>query len=218
MSENRQRVSSGSVVGLFLALFSLPMISLAFTVFAEPLTTPQLVSREGLMFLSGIALLLVARSEGMTPADLGMVRRNAVDMAAVVLLGVVLMAVIIALDYWISQRVGLLATSGEPGGRPLWVLALISLRAGVLEELFYRAYAIGRLRSLTGSRWLAVLLPLLIFTLFHSTQGLGGMLLAFLGGAGLTALYLWSRNLWACMIVHFLVDYAPTALLAWYGF
>ena len=218
MSENRQWASSGSVAGLFLALFSLPMISLAFTVLAEPLTTGQVVLREGLMFLSGIVLLLIARSEGMTAADLGMARRRAVDMAAVVLLGVVLMALIIALDYWISQRVGVLAAYGEPAGRPLWVVALIALRAGVLEELFYRAYAIGRLRSLTGSRWLAVLLPLLVFTLFHSTQGLSGMLLAFLGGAGLTALYLWSRNLWACMIVHFLVDYAPTALLTWYGF
>jgi len=214
-----RQISLKSFVGLMLALFSLPLISLVFQISA-PLNPGQTVLREGVMFLSGAFLLLFAfRFETSSWQSLGLGRHTLVETAFIVLVGLVLMLLVI----WINDRLfgmeQVLSIQGvDAQSRPMWLLALISLRAGVLEELMYRAYAINRLEFLTGNRWLAVMLPLLVFTLVHSPQGLRGISLALMAGVVLTAIYLWKRNLWACMTIHFLVDYAPNALLGWYRF
>ena len=213
-----RKISLNSVVGLMLALFFLPLISLAFLL-VSPLTQEKMLLREATMFLGSIGLLLYAfRYEACSWRQLGLGRHTLVETTMVVLVGMVLMTLAFWLNHLLTGTVEVLGIRGVDGqSRPLWMLAIISLRAGVLEELFYRAYAINRLDFLTGRRWVAVTLPLLVFSLVHSSQGLRGISIAFMAGAILTVLFLWKRNLWACMIVHFLVDYAPDALLEWYS-
>src|SRR6185436_14994396 len=58
----------------------------------------------------------------------------------------------------------------------LWATALTTLRAGIAEEVFYRGYAIERIRALTGKNWAAALIPLTMFAAFHYRQGLPGIL------------------------------------------
>ena len=87
------------------------------------------------------------------------------------------------------------------------------LRAGIVEESFYRGYAIERLTALTGSRSIAVALPLVVFALFHYRQGAGGILAAFILGAILSGLYVWKRDLIANIVAHFLIDFIPNVLL-----
>jgi membrane protease YdiL (CAAX protease family) len=90
-------------------------------------------------------------------------------------------------------------------GRP-W-LAISVVRAGVSEEVLFRGYPIERLRELSGSRALASLLPLLLFPLAHvGPWGWAHMLVAGIGGAALTLLYLWRRNVWANILAHCIVD------------
>ena len=43
---------------------------------------------------------------------------------------------------------------------PVWLVTLIVVRAGVLEELFYRGYAIERLQALGLNRYWAGTIPL----------------------------------------------------------
>ena len=215
----QKKISIGTTGGLFLALFSIPFVSLLFWFAFGPPDHAVVVWRELTMFICGAVVLLIARRvDGFSWAELGLGSRSLVETTQVVVVGLVWFA----LSAWASYRLwGVLAQYSAPpvpvSGQPLWLLAVISLRAGVLEEFFYRAYAITRLEFLLGKRWLAALIPLFVFTLLHSTQGLRGILLALLAGTAFTLLYLWKRNLWANMLVHFLADYAPNALLVWYA-
>ena len=95
---------------------------------------------------------------------------------------------------------------------PLWLITLIVLRAGVLEELFYRGYAIERLEALGLNRFWASIIPLLIFGVAHWTGGWANIVIALVLGAVLTLFYLWRRDLVANMIGHFMVDFIANVL------
>lgn len=90
---------------------------------------------------------------------------------------------------------------------PLWMITLVVLRAGVVEELFYRGYAIERLQALGLNRFVAAAIPLVIFAAGHWTGGAANILIALALGAVLAAFYLWHRDLVANMIGHFAVDF-----------
>jgi membrane protease YdiL (CAAX protease family) len=90
---------------------------------------------------------------------------------------------------------------------PAWFRWAVVITAGVTEEIMFRGYPIERLHEVTGSLWLAALIPLAVFTLAHlggwSWSHLVGVLF---GGGLLTGLYLWQRDLVACIIAHALID------------
>ena len=90
---------------------------------------------------------------------------------------------------------------------PVWLLVFIIFRAGVVEELFYRGYAIERLESLGLNRFWAVVIPLTIFGVGHWTGGWANILIALVLGVILSVFYVWRRDLVANMIAHFLVDF-----------
>ena len=95
---------------------------------------------------------------------------------------------------------------------PLWLITAIVFRAGVVEELFYRGYAIERLQLIGLSRVWAVAIPLVIFSLGHWTGGAANILIAFVAALILTGFYLWRRDLVANMIGHGLVDFVANVL------
>jgi len=85
-------------------------------------------------------------------------------------------------------------------------LAIVA-RAGVVEEFLFRGYAIERLYELTGSRFVAGLVPLVIFAVGHVVNwGPAQILVAGAAGLVLTLLYLWRRDLASNMVAHFIVD------------
>jgi membrane protease YdiL (CAAX protease family) len=81
-----------------------------------------------------------------------------------------------------------------------------------VEELFYRGYIIERLEQLGLNRYIAGLIPLLIFGFAHGTNGWANIVLALALGAVLTLVYLWRRDLVANMIGHFVVDFLGVVL------
>ena len=97
---------------------------------------------------------------------------------------------------------------------PLWLITAIVLRAGVVEELFYRGYAIERLRMIGLGRFWSIAIPLVIFSLGHWSGGAANILIAFAAALILTAFYLWRRDLAANMIGHGLVDFGANVLPA----
>jgi len=72
-----------------------------------------------------------------------------------------------------------------------------------LEEIFYRGYAIERLTSITGKKWLAGLISWAAFTFVHlKFFGLGPTLDIGVLSAGLVILYFKERSIWPCVVVH----------------
>jgi membrane protease YdiL (CAAX protease family) len=90
---------------------------------------------------------------------------------------------------------------------PVWLLVFIVFRAGIVEELFYRGYAIERIESLGLNQFWAVVIPLTIFGVAHWTGGWANILIALALGVILSVFYVWRRDLVANMIAHFLVDF-----------
>lgn len=85
-------------------------------------------------------------------------------------------------------------------------LALV-ITAGVFEETAYRGYALERLTSLLGSKWLAGLVTVLCFAFAHiPAVGLDHILPVLIISIFITLLYLWRRDLVLNMIAHATVD------------
>ena len=95
---------------------------------------------------------------------------------------------------------------------PLWLVVVIVFRAGFVEELFYRGFAIERLHSMGWRSGSAALFPLTIFSLLHYTGGAVNIVLAFVLGGILALFYLWRRDLVANISAHFLVDFVANVL------
>ena len=90
-------------------------------------------------------------------------------------------------------------------GKEKSVFALLSLAAGVAEELAYRGYAIPMLAPLLGV-WGAVLLTSVVFGMLHGYQGWLGTLRTGLMGALLAWGFLASGSLWPAMVAHTAID------------
>jgi len=85
------------------------------------------------------------------------------------------------------------------------ILVLIVLTTSITEEILFRGYSIERLSELTGRLWLAVAISFGLFLLPHLTFfGPHWLLYQGVSTVLLYVLYVWRRNLWACMLMHLL--------------
>jgi membrane protease YdiL (CAAX protease family) len=116
--------------------------------------------------------------------------------------------VIQAIGLELNQEVGELFAS-----QPFLVLMLISLRAAVVEEVLYRGYAFERINELTKSKWIAALVPVIIFMLMHLSWGVGHLLFVFFAGGLFMLVYISKRNLGLVMIAHFVTDVIAMLIL-----
>ena len=87
-----------------------------------------------------------------------------------------------------------------------WQIALF-IRAGVTEEILFRGYPIERLLELTRSKWIAALVPGILFIGGHYVfWGPEQLIVVAFGTLILTSFYLWRRDLICCMIAHISAD------------
>ena len=198
-------------VGLAIALFALPVFMATYrAITGESHSNWQVLGREAAIFLLvGLLLWIVKRWERLPLSSIGLrVDRVRTSFLRGLWLAVVVLAVTVGL-YLLLRRVGV--HLGEDHGtvfRPsLLVVTVSMLRAGVAEEIFYRGFAVERLQSLTGSKFIAGLVPLTIFALSHYRQGIGGIVAALVLGGILTAAYIKFRDLLANITAHFLADF-----------
>ncbi|MFV0279475.1 MAG: CPBP family intramembrane glutamic endopeptidase [Rhodoblastus sp.] len=113
----------------------------------------------------------------------------------------------IAFALWKNGLFEAKAPAGEIMQWPLWLRLFMLVTAGVAEEALYRGFAIERLSALTGRRWLAALIALCAFVAAHMPfWGLGAIATPIVGGGFFTLIYLWRRDLVACMVAHIAVD------------
>jgi uncharacterized protein len=192
--------------GLFIALFGILIVRWAVSLFYPTFSVTATLWKESLIWLCVIALLFsIRRGERLPLRSIGLGTRPA---KSSMLWG----GILVALCGLVGSVVAVLThfKGGETGEAlakfPLWLAVLVVLRAGVVEELFYRGYPIERLQLLGLNRYWAGLIPLLIFGFAHITNGWANVILALALGAVLTGVYLWRRDLVANIIGHFMID------------
>ena len=89
--------------------------------------------------------------------------------------------------------------------REMWWWRLISVTAGICEEVVYRGFLIAVLAAAMNT-WAAVLVAAFIFGLNHAYQGPKGILKTGLVGLALGGLFVLTGSLWAPMLVHAVMD------------
>jgi membrane protease YdiL (CAAX protease family) len=203
--------------GLVVALFSMPLIVGLFAWLEIPWTPRNVLLRELAIFAcAGLLAFIIRRKERLGWDSVGLQRPAAKQTALWVLISIPIIAAALAVAAGINHLLGLpmgqSADASKFAQLPAWVLVIVIVRAGFVEEFCCRGYAIDRMQRLTGSTALAVALPLLLFAVFHYRQGWAGIIIAFAAGAVLSWIFLFKRNLWIGIIVHFLVDFIPNML------
>jgi len=212
----------------------LDLVALAFLLGALPLASvAQLRVVDGMdmemervpAYLSSIATLVVlgaaawfvgsrysgARALGLASTPLGPVLSwTAVLVVSALAAVVVFRQVGVALGVGESPLLRALMPR-TPGERGLF--AVLSVTAGVAEEVAYRGYALTTLAVVTGSLWAAVVTSV-VFGVLHAYQGwLGVMRTGTMGGL-LAWGYLASGSLWAPVAAHVLLDLMLGIVLA----
>jgi len=93
--------------------------------------------------------------------------------------------------------------------------ALVSVTAGICEEILYRGFLIRYLSNgpWHGGLWIAVSIASISFGLAHGYQGLSGIIGTGLLGAVMAVLFLASGSLWLPMALHAIIDLRILLLL-----
>src|SRR6266487_4661227 len=199
-------------IGLFLSLFAMLLIRQAVSYFSPTLTFTAAIWKDSLIWVSAIVLLILVRRGERLPF-------TSIGLGTSAWWKSLLWGLVIAVACAIVGGV-LAALTGYghgPGSAafeklPLWLITLIVLRAGVVEELFYRGYAIERLQAVGLKPVWAAGIPLIIFACGHWTGGAANIAIALALGTILTAFYFWRRDLVANMIGHGTVDFVANVL------
>lgn len=124
------------------------------------------------------------------------------------------------LGYLTGRPIDVSAFDAIRGNVPnyLIMLAVGWVVGGLLEEMLFRGYLLGRIRRILGSGQvavaLAVILPAVAFGLTHRYQGAAGMISTGLLGALLGVVFVWYReNLWLPILVHGSANFVGITLI-----
>jgi CAAX protease family protein len=206
------KVSRATWAGLAISLFAMVAIRQVFVFFVPEITFASALLKEVLIWLNAVALIvIIRRGEHLPSRSIGVgTARWWKSILWGFLIAIVSAVAVGGLAYLTGYGNGPGSAAFEK--LPLWLVTAIVFRAGVVEELFYRGYAIERLRLIGLGRFWSVAIPLVIFSLGHWSGGAANILIAFAAGLILTGFYLWRRDLLANMIGHGLVDFIANVL------
>jgi uncharacterized protein len=216
LAESRQpaATSCATWVGLCISLFSLIAVSQLFHFVAPHPGVALTLAREAAMFAcAGLLLWIVRRRERLPLTSIGIGTSplwKSLAWGVVMAVACVIPAALIAKYGGYAHS----AASHNFDKLPVWLIFLVVVRAGVVEEFFYRAYSIDRLERLGFGRIAASLIPLAVFAAAHSSGGLVNALMALVLGTVFTAFYLWRRDLVSNIFGHFLIDFIANVIPA----
>lgn len=127
-----------------------------------------------ILLLVAIVLWLVSAKEKLPFASIG-IRTDRIwrSLGWGVLLAVACLAAAIAC-LAAHNALGIKYGSESGIARSLPLVLRTVIRAGIAEEVLYRGFALERLQSLTGSKWIAAGITLLLFTGFIIDRALPG--------------------------------------------
>ncbi len=91
-------------------------------------------------------------------------------------------------------------------GREVFPAILLSVSAGVSEELYFRLLLPLLIALVSGSALAGFVVATLLFGAVHRYQGVRGVVATTLGGAVLAFVYLATGALWVAMLFHIVID------------
>ena len=170
------------------------------------------------------ALLLVLRRHGLSVGEIGEHLGDPRLTLGVTGALLCILAVVFRIGRW---RLGRVRDKSDPPALPDWtraivpafgremrVFALVSLTAGICEELLYRGWLVNLLRAATGSVWIAAGGGAAIFGVAHAYQGIKGMLRTGFIGLQLAVLFVYMDSLIPGQVLHAGADLVTGLLLA----
>ncbi len=119
-----------------------------------------------------------------------------------------------------AERSDVVTNLAQIGGSWLGVFGFVVLAwtGAALEEVFFRGHFLNTLKGLIShgkaATYIAAITTIVLFAALHGYQGWAGVIDSGLyGGLTLTLLYLWRRNLTACIVAHALWNSLASVLL-----
>jgi uncharacterized protein len=225
-AESRRPAASSRAtwLGLCISLFSLVAVSQLFHFVAPHPGIAFTLAREASMFAcAGLLLWIVRRRERLPLTSIGIGTSplwKSLAWGVVMAVACVIPAALIAKYGGYDHS----AASHLFDKLPIWLVFLIVVRAGIVEEFLFRAYSISRLERLGLARFgpahlvsvriAASLIPLAVFAAAHSSGGLVNSLMALSLGTVFTVFYLWRRDLVSNIFGHFLIDFLANVVPA----
>lgn len=198
-----------TLAGLSLALV-LPGVGLTRYLPDIPGMNPMYLRELFWWLLLALLVFFVVLIEMRPLRSIGVKRPNWKTFAVGIATGVVAVVGITTIYFAVFPRLGLHMNTGEMSKllqTPYWYRFLLVTRAAMVEETLFRGYGIQRLEELTSSHWIAGVVTWTAFTLAHlSSWGWAQLSIAGWGGAILTALYLWRRDLVCNVVAHWVTD------------
>lgn len=179
----------------------------------------RVVAEGAISLYAAIVLIIALRWESRTLASIGL-REPTFASFGFAIVGAVAMMAAGALAGYVVY--GLLRQSRHAdaqvaalvNGSVIYALCL-AVRAGVIEEIFFRGLAIEQLTVLTGSRWLSAFLATALFVVIHALRFDWIQLVPIAAvSIVLAGLYLWRHDLWANILAHIAVDGAGLVAVA----
>jgi len=156
------KVSRATWAGLSISLFAMVAIRQVFVFFVPEITFASALLKESLIWVSALAFILIIRRGAHFPMrsiGLGTARWwRSIRWGFII--AIVSAAAVGALAYLTGYGHGPGSVTFEK--LPLWLITAIVFRAGVVEKLFYRGYAIERFRMIGVGRFWSVAIPLVI--------------------------------------------------------
>src|ERR1700682_767107 len=139
-------IMAATWVGLFIALFGILIVRWAVSLFYPGFSFTAMLCKESLIWLCVIALLfIIRRGERLPLRSIGLGTASVKNSMLWGGILIVLCGLIGSIVAGLSHFKG--GETGEALAKlPLWLVVLVVLRAGVVEEFFYRGYAIERLQ------------------------------------------------------------------------
>ncbi len=206
----KQHTSFATWIGLFISLIGLPALTFALRwIVPKPvnfsLVLVLIFAFEWIAALAVLAIIVFFERQPLSSIHLQWPTWKQVGWAIVFwLLGLLSFAISSSL----VQFLKLSTISISPfASVPLLLRIAIPLTAGFCEEVLFRGYVIERIRMLTGNIWWGAIISLIGFALAHlAGYGLAGAIQIGVWAIVVTLLYIWQRNLVACMLMHALND------------
>jgi uncharacterized protein len=209
-------------LGLILVypLLSVPIQAVTPSLIPKFGATEARVLTEAAIWLYGAIVLSIALFwEGRTLASIGLRRPNLASLGfgilgAVAMFGAGALAAYVVYNVLHQTSHANEQAAAIVGGSIVYALC-ISVRAGVIEEIFYRGLAIEQLTVFTGYRWISAFFATAVFVGMHALH-FDLIQLVPIGAVAivLAVLYLWRRDLWANILAHIVVDGSGLVALA----
>ncbi|HTO52001.1 MAG TPA: CPBP family intramembrane glutamic endopeptidase [Myxococcota bacterium] len=203
-------------LGLALALFGPFALAALGERRGRPALGEAVVAQAALAGIVVAVLWLALRHDGLTAAQLGFRPLRWPALALGGLLALFFVRGYGPAVYALLRRLRVTGFEGglaKLAGLPFWYLCLAVAIGASAEEILYRGYAIARLESLTGSLWLAALVPLVIFGLAHVPMwGWAPALTTVAAGGIFSAVFLVTRDLAPCIVAHVATDFVGIVL------